>query len=45
MAKRANYEGTIVKRKKNGKSTGWKGSILVGLTPEGKRDRRWVSGV
>jgi integrase len=45
MAKRANYEGTIVKRKKNGKAFGWKGSILVGLTPDGQRDRRWVSGV
>lgn len=44
MAKRADFEGTISKRKKGGKVVGWKGAITVGLLPDGMADRRWVSG-
>lgn len=44
MAKRANGEGTISKRKKDGKVVGWKGSVTVGTNPDGSLDRRWVSG-
>lgn len=44
MAKRANGEGTISKRKKDGKVIGWKGSVTVGTTADGKPERRWISG-
>jgi integrase len=42
--RRSNYEGTITKRKRDGKTIGWKGAVVVGLTSEGREDRRWVSG-
>ena len=44
MKRRKNFEGTITKRKLNGKTIGWKGAVVVGLTSEGREDRRWVSG-
>ncbi|GAA5514948.1 transposase from transposon Tn916 [Deinococcus carri] len=44
MGKRANGEGTISKRKKDGKVVGWKGSVTVGMKANGTLDRRWVSG-
>lgn len=45
MGKRANGEGTLVKRKdKTGKTIGWKGSVTVGTLPDGTLDRRWASG-
>lgn len=44
MGKRANGEGTISKRRKDGKTIGWKGSVTVGLTSDGRPDRRWISG-
>jgi integrase len=44
MANRANGEGTISQRRKNGKVVGWKGAAVVGYKPDGSEDRRWVSG-
>ena len=44
MANRANGEGTISPRKKDGKTVGWKGAAVVGYKPDGSEDRRWVSG-
>lgn len=45
MAKRANGEGTISRRKdKSGKTIGWRGGITVGLKPNGEQDRIWVTG-
>lgn len=45
MAKRANGEGTISRRKdKNGKTVGWRGAVTVGIKPNGMPDRVWVSG-
>ena len=45
MAKRANGEGTISRRKdKDGKKGGWRGAVTVGIKPDGKPDRVWVSG-
>lgn len=44
MAKRANGEGTISKRLKNGKVSGWRGAISVGYDPQGKPIRKTVSG-
>jgi integrase len=43
--RRSNHEGSITKRRRNGRVIGWKGGIVVGLTPEGREDRRWVSGL
>lgn len=44
--KRANGEGTLVQRlAKDGKTvTGWKAAVTVGYKPDGKPDRRWLSG-
>lgn len=44
MAKRANGEGTISKRVKNGKTVGWRGAVSLGYDAEGKPLRRTVSG-
>ncbi|GHG38916.1 site-specific integrase [Deinococcus indicus] len=43
MSKRANGEGTISARRKDGKVVGWKGSVVVGYEGD-KMERRWVSG-
>ena len=45
-SKRANGEGTITPRiGKDGKSVvGWKAAVTVGYKPNGKPDRRWISG-
>lgn len=45
-SKRANGEGTLVQRlAKDGKTvTGWKAAVTVGYKPDGKPDRRWISG-
>lgn len=44
MAKRANGEGTISKRIKNGKAVGWRGAISLGYDLQGKPIRKTVSG-
>ncbi|WP_019588210.1 tyrosine-type recombinase/integrase [Deinococcus apachensis] len=45
MAKRANGEGTLSRRKdKNGKTVGWRAAVTVGTKADGKPDRVWVSG-
>ena len=45
MAKRANGEGTISRRKdKAGRTIGWRGAVVVGQKADGTLDRRWVSG-
>ena len=45
MAKRANGEGTLSRRKdKNGKTTGWRAAVTVGHGADGTPDRRWISG-
>ena len=45
MAKRANGEGTISRRKdKAGKTIGWRSAVSVGIKPDGKPERVWVSG-
>lgn len=44
MAKRANGEGTISKRTRDGKVVGWRGSVTVGHDAQGRQVRRWVSG-
>ncbi|MFC4456098.1 hypothetical protein [Deinococcus sonorensis] len=45
MAKRANGEGTLSRRKdKSGKTIGWRAGVVVGYKPDGTADRRWVSG-
>ena len=45
-SKRANGEGTISPRMgKDGKTViGWKAAVTVGYKPDGKPDRRWLSG-
>ena len=42
--KKANGDGTLSKRLKDGKLVGWKGAVSVGYKADGKPDRRWVSG-
>ena len=45
MAKRANGEGTLSRRKdKAGKTIGWRAAVTVGHNADGTQDRRWVSG-
>ncbi len=45
MAKRANGEGTLSRRKdKAGKTIGWRAAVTVGINEDGTQDRRWVSG-
>lgn len=45
MAKKANGEGTIsARRDKDGKVIGYRGAVTVGYGPDGKPQRRWVSG-
>lgn len=45
MAKRANGEGTLSRRKdKTGKTIGWRAAVVVGYRVDGTEDRRWVSG-
>lgn len=45
MAKRANGEGTLSRRKdKSGKTIGWRAAVTVGYDANGAQDRRWVSG-
>lgn len=44
MAKRANGEGTISKRVRNGKVIGWRTAITVGYDEDGRQIRRWISG-
>ena len=45
MAKRANGEGTLSRRKdKAGKTIGWRAAVTVGHNEDGTQDRRWVSG-
>lgn len=45
MAKRANGEGTMSRRKdKAGKTVGWKAAVVVGHKEDGTLDRRWISG-
>ena len=45
MAKRANGEGTLSRRKdKAGKTIGWRAAVTVGINENGTQDRRWVSG-
>ena len=45
MAKRANGEGTLSRRKdKAGKTVGWRAAVTVGINEDGTQDRRWVSG-
>ena len=44
MAKRANGEGSIIRRKdKSGKTIGWRGFVTVGTKPNGNQDRKWFS--
>lgn len=43
MGKRANGEGTISKRMKDGKCIGYRGNVPVGTRPDGKPDLRWAS--
>ncbi|GGK90954.1 tyrosine-type recombinase/integrase [Deinococcus radiotolerans] len=43
MGKRANGEGTISARRKDGKVVGWKGSVVIGYDGD-RMERRWVSG-
>lgn len=43
MPKRANGEGTISKRVKNGKTVGWRGAVSIGYDAEGKPIRKTVS--
>lgn len=42
--KRADGEGTISPRLKDGKVIGWRAGIVVGEKADGTQDRRWVSG-
>lgn len=43
--KRADGEGTLSKRRAaNGKVIGYKGAVTIGLRPDGRVARRWVSG-
>ena len=45
MAKRANGEGTLSRRKdKAGKTIGWRAAVTVGINEYGTQDRRLVSG-
>ncbi|WP_026332568.1 tyrosine-type recombinase/integrase [Deinococcus apachensis] len=45
MAKRANGEGTMSRRKdSSGKTIGWRASVTVGIAEDGSQKRRWVSG-
>jgi integrase len=45
MAKRANGEGTLSRRKdESGKTIGWRGAVTVGYADDGTLNRRWVSG-
>lgn len=44
MAKRANGEGTISKRLKNGKTVGWRGAVSLGYDAQGQPLRKTVSG-
>lgn len=45
MAKRANGEGTLSRRKDaSGKTIGWRAAVTVGINEDGSQDRRWVSG-
>ncbi len=44
MGKRANGEGTISKRVKDGKVVGWRTAITVGYDDQGHQIRRWISG-
>lgn len=44
MGKRANGEGTISKRVKDGKVVGWRTAITVGYDEKGQQIRRWISG-
>lgn len=45
MAKRANGEGTMSRRKdKSGKTIGWRAAVTVGIGDDGKPQRQWISG-
>lgn len=45
MAKRANGEGTMSRRKdSSGKTIGWRASVTLGIDEAGAQKRRWVSG-
>ncbi|WP_158263796.1 tyrosine-type recombinase/integrase [Deinococcus arcticus] len=45
MAKRANGEGTISRRKdSNGKTKGWRVGVTIGKKEDGSQKRRWISG-
>lgn len=45
MAKRANGEGTLSRRKdQSGKTIGWRAAVTVGLNEDGTQKRQWVSG-
>lgn len=45
MAKRANGEGTMSRRKDQaGKTIGWRAAVTIGENPDGTQNRRWVSG-
>lgn len=45
MAKRANGEGTLSRRKDSaGKTIGWRAAVTVGVDEDGTQKRRWVSG-
>lgn len=44
MARRANGEGTISKRLRDGKVIGWRTAITVGTDAQGRQVRRWISG-
>lgn len=44
MGKRANGEGTISKRMRNGKVVGWRAGVTVGYDQQGRQIRRWVCG-
>lgn len=45
MAKRANGEGTISRRKDtSGKTVGWRAAVTVGSKSDGRPERIWVSG-
>lgn len=45
MAKRANGEGTMSRRKdRSGKTIGWRAAVTVGENEDGSQKRRWISG-
>lgn len=44
MGKRANGEGTISKRMRDGKVVGWRTAVTLGYDDQGRQIRRWVSG-